>query len=50
MSTNGIAISTKGLVKHFSEDVMAVDKIDLLIPTNLIWGLSSKRAGSYSKP
>jgi ABC-2 type transport system ATP-binding protein len=39
MSTNELAISTKGLVKRFSEDVLAVDSIDLSIPTNTIYAL-----------
>ncbi len=39
MNTNGTAISTKGLVKRFSEEVLAVDSIDLSIPTNTIYAL-----------
>ncbi len=39
MSTTEIAISTEGLVKRFSEDVLAVDSIDLSIPTNTIYAL-----------
>ena len=39
MSTNGKAISTKGLTKRYSEDVLAVDRIDLSIPTNTIYAL-----------
>ena len=39
MSTNGKAISTKGLTKRYSKDVLAVDRIDLSIPTNTIYAL-----------
>ena len=39
MRTNEIAISTRGLVKRFGEDILAVDSIDLLIPTNTIYAL-----------
>lgn len=39
MSTNGKAIATKGLTKRYSEDVLAVDSIDLTIPTNTIYAL-----------
>jgi len=39
MSTNEIAISTQGLVKRFGEEVLAVDSIDLSIPTNTIYAL-----------
>ena len=39
MSTNGKAISTKGLTKRYSEEVLAVDSIDLSIPTNTIYAL-----------
>ena len=39
MSTKEQAISTKGLKKHFNEDVIAVDGIDLSIPTNTIYAL-----------
>ncbi len=39
MSKNGKAISTKSLTKRFSKDVLAVDCIDLSIPTNTIYAL-----------
>ncbi len=39
MNTNGKAIKTKGLTKRYSEDVLAVDSIDLSIPTNTIYAL-----------
>jgi ABC-2 type transport system ATP-binding protein len=39
MKTEGLAISTNGLVKRFGEDVLALDGIDLLIPANCIYGL-----------
>lgn len=39
MNANGKAISTKGLTKRYSEDVLAVDSIDLSIPTNTIYAL-----------
>ncbi|MBC8505361.1 MAG: ATP-binding cassette domain-containing protein [Anaerolineales bacterium] len=39
MSTNKIAISTQGLVKRFGEEVLAVNNIDLSIPTNTIYAL-----------
>lgn len=39
MSIKEQAISTKGLAKHFNEDVVAVDRIDLSIPTNTIYAL-----------
>ena len=39
MSTNKIAISTQELVKRFDEDVLAVDSINLSIPTNTIYAL-----------
>ena len=39
MSTNEKAISTKELTKRYSEDVLAVDSIDLSIPTNTIYAL-----------
>ena len=37
--TNSIAIETKGLVKQYSEEVLAVDGIDLSIPANSIYAL-----------
>ncbi|KAA3642376.1 MAG: ATP-binding cassette domain-containing protein [Chloroflexi bacterium] len=39
MNTNGMAISTRGLVKRFDEEVLAVDSIDLSIPVNTIYAL-----------
>jgi ABC-2 type transport system ATP-binding protein len=39
MSTNGKAISTENLTKRFSKEVLAVDSIDLSIPTNTIYAL-----------
>jgi ABC-2 type transport system ATP-binding protein len=39
MLPDGTAISTKGLVKRFGEDVLALDGIDLSIPPNCIYGL-----------
>jgi len=39
MNTNGKAISTKNLTKRFSKEVLAVDSIDLSIPTNIIYAL-----------
>ena len=39
MSTNGKAISTKGLTKRYGKDVLAVDNIDLSIQTNSIYAL-----------
>ena len=39
MSNNEMAISTKGLVKRFGEEVLAVDSIDLSIPPNTIYAL-----------
>ena len=39
MSTNKIAISTQELVKRFDKDVLAVDSINLSIPTNTIYAL-----------
>ena len=39
MSTDQMAISTKGLVKRFAEEVLALDGIDLAIPANCIYGL-----------
>jgi ABC-2 type transport system ATP-binding protein len=39
MSANGNAISTQNLTKRFSKEVLAVDGIDLSIPTNTIYAL-----------
>jgi len=39
LNKNGKAIATKGLTKVYSEDVLAVDNIDLSIPTNTIYAL-----------
>ncbi|MCJ7700344.1 MAG: ATP-binding cassette domain-containing protein [Anaerolineales bacterium] len=39
MNANGEAISTKGLTKRYREDVLAVDSVDLSIPTNTIYAL-----------
>ncbi len=39
MHTNGTAISTKSLTKRFNKEVLAVDSIDLSIPTNTIYAL-----------
>lgn len=39
MSTNEVSISTQGLVKRFSEEVLAVDGIDLSIEKNTIYAL-----------
>ena len=39
MHTNGTAISTKRLTKRFNKEVLAVDSIDLSIPTNTIYAL-----------
>jgi len=39
MNTNETAISTQELVKRFGEEVLAVDSIDLSIPTNTIYAL-----------
>ena len=39
MSTDQMAISTRGLVKRFGEEVLALDGIDLSIPSNCIYGL-----------
>ena len=36
---NGIAIETKGLVKQYSEEVLAVDRVNLSIPSNIIYAL-----------
>ena len=36
---NGIAIETKGLVKRYSEEVLAVDGVDLSIQANTIYAL-----------
>ena len=37
--TNDIAIETKGLTKRYDEEVLAVDGVDLAIPTNSIYAL-----------
>jgi ABC-2 type transport system ATP-binding protein len=39
MSTNGKVISTENLTKRFGQEVLAVDSIDLSIPTNTIYAL-----------
>jgi len=39
MKTNGKAILTTGLTKRFASDVLAVDQLDLAIPTNTICAL-----------
>ena len=39
MKTNQTAISTQGLTKRYAEDVLAVDCLDLSIPTNSIYAL-----------
>ena len=39
MPTNNKAISTQSLTKCFSKDVLAVDSLDLAIPTNTIYAL-----------
>jgi ABC-2 type transport system ATP-binding protein len=39
MITNGKAVVTKGLTKRYSEEVLAVNSIDLSIPTNTIYAL-----------
>jgi ABC-2 type transport system ATP-binding protein len=39
MSDMEFAIQTKGLVKQYSEEVLAVDGVDLAIPTNTIYAL-----------
>lgn len=39
MRNDEFAISTRGLVKRFSEDVLAVDGVDLSIPANTIYAL-----------
>jgi ABC-2 type transport system ATP-binding protein len=39
MNTNQTAISTQGLTKRYAEDVLAVDRLDLSIPTNSIYAL-----------
>ena len=36
---NGLAIETKGLVKRYNEEVLAVDGVDLAIPANTIYSL-----------
>jgi ABC-2 type transport system ATP-binding protein len=39
MITNGKAITTNGLTKHFDKEILAVDQVDLTIPTNTIYAL-----------
>ena len=39
MISNGKAITTKGLTKRFGKEILAVDEIDLSIPTNTIYAL-----------
>jgi ABC-2 type transport system ATP-binding protein len=39
MHTNEKAISTQSLTKYFNKDVLAVDNLDLFIPTNTIYAL-----------
>jgi len=39
MNTNGAAISTNGLTKRYAEDVLAVDRLNLSIQTNIIYAL-----------
>lgn len=39
MTTNGEAVWTKNLTKRFSQEVLAVDSINLSIPTNTIYAL-----------
>jgi ABC-2 type transport system ATP-binding protein len=39
MSTNGLAIEAKGLVKRFSEEILAVDGVDLAIKKNTIYAM-----------
>jgi ABC-2 type transport system ATP-binding protein len=36
---NGLAIETRGLVKRYGKEVLAVDGVDLSIPANQIYGL-----------
>jgi ABC-2 type transport system ATP-binding protein len=36
---NGFAIETRGLVKRYGQEVLAVDGVDLSIPANQIYGL-----------
>jgi ABC-2 type transport system ATP-binding protein len=36
---NGPAIETRGLVKRYGDEVLAVDGVDLSIPANRIYGL-----------
>lgn len=36
---NGLAIETKGLVKRYNEEVLAVDGVDLAIPANTIYAM-----------
>jgi ABC-2 type transport system ATP-binding protein len=39
MKTNQTAISTQGLTKRYAPDILAVDQLDLSIPTNSIYAL-----------
>jgi len=39
MNTNGKAIITTGLTKRFDQDILAVNQLDLAIPTNTIYAL-----------
>jgi ABC-2 type transport system ATP-binding protein len=39
MDANGKAISTQGLTKQFGQDILAVDHLELAIPTNTIYAL-----------
>lgn len=39
MNAGEMAISTKGLVKRFGDEVIALDGLDLFVPTNCIYGL-----------
>jgi len=34
-----LAIETRGLVKRFAEDIVAVDRVDLSVPTNTVYAL-----------
>ncbi len=39
MNANGKAISTQGLTKRFGQDILAVDHLELQVPTNTIYAL-----------
>ena len=39
MNANRKAISTQGLTKRFGHDILAVDRLDLTVPTNTIYAL-----------